>query len=223
MTYYTYSTTAVIDPTTQALALNATDGKFVTVPDAAGLPIYDLNLTPIAELTSNSLGQSNVFRVQDQRHGYAQFGTLLVHVWADEIAAELETLETFMADIQDAVAAAQAAQAAAELAAQNGGSGGGLPVGTDLDDIPNGATRLAMTSVDYARFAGMATGATNLQIGTGANNAKRGDYTPSPAAIGAVQSMGGSWRFWVRRASEGQPSTADGAIDNTDVLIMGNF
>jgi hypothetical protein len=53
---YTYGTYAVYDPTTNSEVDNGTGGKFVLVFNGPAQPIYDLNGTPIAEITSNSLG-----------------------------------------------------------------------------------------------------------------------------------------------------------------------
>lgn len=100
-----------------------------------------------------------------------------------------------------------------------GGGGGGLPVGTTLDQIPNGTTRLAMTQPERDKLATVAFNATNLIIGTTATTAKAGNYQPTPAQIGAVQTMSGPKRHWYRTVAQGFPSAAEGAQDD-DYLFM---
>lgn len=97
--------------------------------------------------------------------------------------------------------------------AGSGGSGGGLPVGTTLDDIANGLDRLAMTSAERTKLQTVATGATALTIGTTATTAKAGNYAPTAAGIGAVANVTGVSRVWGRTLAQGLPTTAEGALD----------
>lgn len=81
---FTYGTYAVYDPITDTVDENATGGKFVLVKDGAAQPIYDLNGTPISQITSNASGQSIQFRA-DAPNGLIQFGTLAVTVFCNEV------------------------------------------------------------------------------------------------------------------------------------------
>jgi hypothetical protein len=81
---FTYGTYAVYDPTTNSEVDNGTGGKFVLVLNGPAQPIYDLNGTPIAEITSNALGQSSQFRA-DSPNGLIQFGSTAVTVFANEV------------------------------------------------------------------------------------------------------------------------------------------
>jgi len=92
-----------------------------------------------------------------------------------------------------------------------GTGGGGLPVGTTLDQIPNGADRLAMTYAERNRIAGLPS--SFLQLGTTAGTAKAGNYKPTPAEISAVQNVNGAPRLWGRSASQALPTAAEGAVD----------
>lgn len=91
------------------------------------------------------------------------------------------------------------------------GGGGGLPVGTTLDQIANGIDRLAMTFAERSRIAALPT--TFLQIGATATTAKAGNYQPTPAQIGAVQNVNGFARAWGRTAAQALPTAAEGAVD----------
>jgi hypothetical protein len=109
-----------------------------------------------------------------------------------------------------------------DTALANVDEGGGLPVGTTLTDIPDGVDRFALSAANVVKLNGIAAGATNLQIGTGANQAKRGDYVPTAAEVGAVRTMTPNQRLWFRTAAQGQPTAGDGAVNDTDWLIMDN-
>ena len=108
--------------------------------------------------------------------GLVQFGDVVVTVWANEVAEELDQLDAFMTDINAAVAAAEAAAEAAEAAAE---LGGGLPIGTDLDDIPDGQSRFALPAVKVSKLDGIADQATRLLLGTSSTTAKAGNWVPS--------------------------------------------
>lgn len=208
MATYRYSGQAVV--ANDDILENATGGTFV---DATGglIPIFDLNDNPITTITSNAFGQSSSFKANVPM-GYIKFGSVLNRVFADEIAQ-------FAVNAQAAIDTANtaAAQASAALQAVNdliatGGGGGGLPAGTTLEQIPNGSTRLAMTQAERDKLATVAANATALVIGTTATTAKAGNYSPTPAGIGAVATVGGAFREWKPRpASQGYPSAAEGA------------
>jgi hypothetical protein len=99
------------------------------------------------------------------------------------------------------------------------GGGGGLPAGTTLEQIADGATRLAFTLAERQKLQTVAQGATALTIGTTATTAKAGNYSPTPATIGAVRNMGGVDRIWGRVAVQGLPTAAEGAIDGDWALM----
>lgn len=86
MPTYTFQSVGVYDPVTDVVQENATGGKFVLNKDDAGLPIYDLNGSPIAQITSNKSGQSIPFKA-DYISGLVQFGDLVVAVFAVEVGA----------------------------------------------------------------------------------------------------------------------------------------
>lgn len=98
------------------------------------------------------------------------------------------------------------------------GGGGGLPAGTTLDAILDGASRVALSPAQRTTVNNLP--ATFLQIGTTTTTAKSGNYAPTAAAIGAVQSMSGPIRIWSRTALQGAPTAADGAVDLTDYLFL---
>jgi hypothetical protein len=188
---------------------NATGGTFV---DEAGatIPIYDLNDSPISTITSNAFGQSSSFKA-DVPMGYIKFGSVLNRVFADEIAQFAVNAQAAIATANDALTQANQALVLAQQALDGGGSGGGLPAGTTLEQIPNGTTRLAMTQPERDKIA--ATPTTFLQLGTTSTTAMAGNTTFSPAGIGAVQNVAGASRVWGRIKSLGQnqPTAAEGA------------
>lgn len=111
MAAYTFASQPVYDPAPGAndpVVGDATGGKFVAAKDGPPLPIYDLNGTPLASLSSNSAGMSTAFTA-DSFMGFIQFGTLAVPVVAQEVAE-------FAVNAQDAVAVASSAAATASSA-----------------------------------------------------------------------------------------------------------
>lgn len=226
MADYTFGTVAVYDAAPGAndkVVTNAVGGKLVLVKDGPAQPITDLNGTPITEITSNSDGQSSQFRAQVRR-GLIQFGDLVVTVWANEVANELDQISVAVATAQAAVDAAQQAvldaQEALLLAQQGGGgTGGGLPENTTLEDIPNGISRIAMTIDERNKLASTPT--SFLTLGTTSTTAKRGDYAPTAKDVGAVVSMSGDVRLWTKRTTtQGPPSVAEGAVPGTDYVFL---
>lgn len=115
------------------------------------------------------------------------------------------------------------ASVVAGLVAAGPGSGGGLPAGTTLEQIPNGPTRLAITAAQVTKLDGIAAGATALTLGVTATSAKRGDYSPLPADIGAVRNMGGFARVWgVTGSATVKPTAAQGAVDGDWLVVDGS-
>lgn len=110
-----------------------------------------------------------------------------------------------------------ATQTVLEYISQGGGGGGGagLPVGTTLENIPNGATRLAFTQAERDKL----TTLQNLRLGTTADTAKRGDYKPTTAEVGAVANVTGVSRMWGRTVATGLPTAAEGALDGDYALV----
>lgn len=218
-------------------------GVLLDQPGGTAQQVYDLNGNPLDHLSSNSRGYVARFKA-GIGIGYISFGSILQPVVSMEVlqsgpaadqaattaataqqnaANALSAANTAAAASQAAQVAAQnaaaAAQAAADAAQSGGGGTGGLPAGTTLDAIPNGTTRVAMTTQERDKLATVAVGATNLQIGTTATTAKAGNYQPTPAQIGAVQTMSGATRVWVRTTAQGLPSAAEGALDG-DLTFM---
>lgn len=184
MAAYTFGTVAVYDPITDTVVENAVGGHLVAVKDGAPIPIYDLNDSPISQITSNGSGQSSQFKA-DVNTGLVQFGSVVVTVWANEIgplaansAAAVTNSAAAAAAAAASATAAQAAAASAAAVAAGGGGGGGTSL-TDYSQvvalpgypsvIAAGATALAARS---------AIGASDLQIGTTATTAKAGNAVP---------------------------------------------
>ena len=227
---YTFDVGIVFDDATLQPAQNAS-GQLLNVAGGTAQQVYNLQGSPIPNLTSNQYGYITRFKA-GVPFGVVTFGSVVQPV------VSIEALESGPAAAAAATSAAQAAAAAssantaavsAQQMAQNaanqvaayisggGGGGGGLPAGTDLDDIPNGSTRFALTQAQIDKLTNTPT--TFLQLGTTASTAKAGNYQPTPAQIGAVQSMSGPVRQWYRSAAQGFPQTADGAQDGDWLTI----
>lgn len=126
------------------------------------------------------------------------------------------TVLTQFANLQQAVAEVQA------LIDSGGvGGGGGLPVDTDLDDIPDGATYKRMTVGERNKLATVAANATAVTLGTASTQAKPGNWPATTAEVSglrntlsAVQNKGGVGAFWYH-ATAGEPT---GVVDGDFVI-----
>ena len=230
---WTYDPGIVFDDATLEPAPNAT-GQLLNVAGGTAQQVYNLQGSPLPNLTTNQYGYLARFKA-GVPFGVISFGSVLqpvVSVEALNSGPQAAAAATSAAQAAAAAASSNtaavnaqqlaqnaAADVAAYIAAGGGGGGGGLPVGTTLEQIPNGVTRLAMTQAERDKLANVAPNATNLQIGTTATTAKAGNYQPTPAQIGAVQTMTGPQRMWVRSAAQGLPTAAEGALDN-DLAFM---
>jgi hypothetical protein len=227
----TFDAGLIFDDTTLTPSQSAV-GYLYDVAGGTVQTVYDLNGNPLAnnQLITNSKGYCARFKAGIGR-GIVSFGSVLQPVVSMEVldagansaaaAASAATAATNSASsassASSAAASAAASATAAQLAAGSGGTGGGLPAGTTLDQIPNGSTRLAMTTDEKNKIANLPV--SYLQIGTTATTAKAGNYSPTPSAIGAVQNVLGVPRIWGRTTAQGFPTTADGALDG-DWLLM---
>jgi hypothetical protein len=90
------------------------------------------------------------------------------------------------------------------------GTGGGLPANLTLDSVKNSETRLAMTLDERVKLSEIAAGATRLLLGNTKDNAKAGNWMPTPGEVGAVANRGGFAAVWGRNANEGLPTLAEG-------------
>lgn len=112
MAAYTFGTVAVYDPITDLVVENATGGHLVATVGGTAIPIYDLNDSPITQITSNRSGQSIPFKA-DVLSGLVQFGSVAVTVWANEVGALVANAASAAASAASALTAANAAAAAA--------------------------------------------------------------------------------------------------------------
>lgn len=210
MAAYTFRSEALYDPLSDVVVENGSGGKLVAVLDGPALPIYDLNDNPISEITSGPSGQTLQFKA-DVYRGLIQFGSVAVYVTAEEVA-DMAIAAQGAIDTANAALAQAEATAAALQALVDAGSSTSLPPGITLDDIPNSATRVAMTVPERTKLATVEAGATALKLGNTSTTAMPGNTQFSPTVIGAVATVGGAFREWKPRpASQGYPTIAQGA------------
>lgn len=140
---YEYEAFVVYNAATGAIAKNAS-GYFLAQLGGDPASIYDMNASPIVELTSNSDAVGAPFRA-DVAHGYAKFGDIIIPVKSTtlinlaEAAAGLAALaEQAAANAASAAAAAQSALTQLQAIVDAGGVGGGLDV-TSLEQRLGGA------------------------------------------------------------------------------------
>lgn len=232
----TFDPGLVYDDATLTPAISAT-GQLLDVAGGTAQTVYDLNGNPLAGnvLTSNNKGYVGRFKAGIP-FGVISFGSVLQPVVSIEAlqsgpaaAAAATSAANAAASAATAITSANAAAAAAATSAQQvsdyiaagTGGGGGLPAGTTLDTIPDGSSRAAITPAERTRLSGVQTGATRLLIGTTAGTAKDGTYVPTPAAIGAVQTMSGPVRHFFRTKAQGLPNPGSESLDG-DWCTMDN-
>jgi hypothetical protein len=111
--------------------------------------------------------------------------------------------------LREAVQALGTVQAYIAANPSGGSTGGGLPADTDLDDIPDGTSRLAMTSGERLKLNTVPT--TYVQVaGSGtATTAMRSDRSFTAAQVGAVANLGGVPAMLGRTAAQGMPTAAE--------------
>jgi hypothetical protein len=141
---YVYDVATVYNADTGAIAKNAS-GYFLAVLGGDPQPMYDINGSPIAEITSNGDGVSQRFRA-DVLQGYLKFGDIVLPIKSIDLydlaanASGLAATATQAAG--DAASAASSAQTALTqlqaLIAGGGGGAGGLDV-TTLESRLGGA------------------------------------------------------------------------------------
>ena len=188
-------------------------------PDASGNPgpvaqLLDTTNTAIDSLTVSRYGTFSQYNVANCRRGYLDFGAgVILPVLSIEAQDAYDVAVQAAATAQDAVTAAQEAlQELQAYVAAHPSTGGGLAANVTLEDIPNGPSRVAMTTDERAQLAKVP--ATFLKVGTAATDAKRGDYAPTAEDVKAVRNVGGFGRVWGNRtATQGPPTAAEGAVD----------
>lgn len=242
MPRFSYGPVAIVSPdpaggSNDLIRQDAKGGKmYQTNADAVAqvnpLPIFDFAGTPITEITSGPFGQAQWVAEQTRPGGFVNIAGLIVQVWATEVGELLEQAQGAIAQVEAARNVAQQAAADAEQALAalreyislnpgggGSGGGGGLPSGTTLDQIPDGADRRAVTTAQLDKLVKAPT--TFLQLGTTATTAKPGNYAPTAADVGAVTSMGGRFRIWGgRTTTQGPPTEAEGAVRGTDYAFL---
>ena len=121
-----------------------------------------------------------------------------------DLQTQITNLQTQNTNLQAQLTALQA-----QVAAGGGGTGGGLPAGTTLQDIPDGTSRLALTSGERNKIA--TTPTTFLTVaGSGvATTAMRSDRAFTAAQVGAVANLGGFTGIVGRTAAQGIPSATE--------------
>jgi hypothetical protein len=172
---FTYGTYAVYDPTTNSEVDNGTGGKFVLVLNGPAQPIYDLNGTPIAEITSNALGQSSQFRA-DSPNGLIQFGSTAVTVFANEVGTMAVTAFNATAGLSS-IPALQSQVNTIQAQVNQLATGGNVSVSVATNNITDS------TAVGRAVLTAAAAVDARTAIGAGTYTA------PSVIAAGTTQAL----------------------------------
>lgn len=140
---YVYENFVVYNAATGQIARNAS-GYFLAAIGGDPQPMYDMNASPIAELTSNGDAVGAPFRA-DILRGYVKFGDIILPVkstnlldLAEAAAGLAATATTAASDAASAAAAAQSALTQLNTVVNAGGVGAGLDT-TSLEQRLGGA------------------------------------------------------------------------------------
>lgn len=212
---FTFGTVAVFDATTDKVKEDATGGKLVLVKDGPAQPIFDLNASPISQITSNPSGQSSQFRANIRR-GLIQFGSAVVTVFANEVADELDQLDTAVTSAQAAqtsaaAASTSAAQSKTDLQAYIAANPPGGGLNTRTGTRPVGQGELGVLSV--RDFGAVGDGTTDdtaaIQAALNAAAGKIPVLLPRPALGTAYVVSGGGSGAILLKVSAGQVLMGD--------------